>query len=1659
MPNLDLSPDISPRSQSPVDPIKSNGHSIPLQKQIQPARPRDETSGDGSRPATSSSVTFTSFNPGGTLNQRNIDNEFPFGNGCAQSTEYDDTPNSTVITPQTTRSERPKKPDAPNTPGKRSVQFSRPEISAEDWAPMRPTSRRTIAGEGDATGQSLVSKFKAFTGISSPSGRSFSATAVRSTDGTMPPDFASPQYDTRNHTLIEEDSDADADSEESTNEEPSRRKRKRMMRRRSRRIDSDGTQTAPASPSAPPTPRPGFLSSHSSFGFSPLDLRPHFLHRRATTSDMSPDAEDRQGVSEDEGRSRLRESTWQRSRAWMHGPRGFSYAGRATHSGRQSPRRPSNFRKITGLRASEIQDGLMSPFKRPRPRGSRPPSFSAQRWRQIKASIKNLGQRKKAEMTIDHLKSAALVAELMAGAPAVIFLASQFQKDDHGHRRMPILLEQLKINIKDKYQIENAGDRHPYFRIELEYGSGETRMKWDIRRALSDFAKLHAKYKLVRSRQKYLQIKDRNGRAKLPHFPRSAFIPYLKGMGTLLGSDSEEEDSKDNDADATDGAGGTEKPKNKRQKSSISRRKDSSISEMSVAGAAIARAGSIASAVAGPSAKKEAFPEHQRKKLELYLQQLIRCMMFRPECNRLCRFFELSILGVRLASEGTYHGKEGMLLIQSSQALDYKKSIGPKHYGHKWFLVRHSYIVCVDNPESMDIYDVILVDCDFKLQAKQRLRDTASAKDLAVVAKDSSTPQHVLKIENSERKLRLLAKSEHLIEQFENSIRYMMEHTPWQLKNRYDSFAPPRDNVRCQWLVDGRDYFWVVSRSIAQAREVIYIHDWWLSPEIYLQRPPAISHKWRLDRLLKRKADEGVKIFIIMYRNVQNAIPIDSDYSKAALLELSPNVYVQRSPQQFRQNQFFWAHHEKLVLIDHMVAFVGGIDLCFGRWDSPHHDVVDDKLTGFENATSPRDSDHVQLWPGKDYSNPRVQDFYSLEKPYEEMYDRSKIPRMPWHDVHMQVIGQPARDLSRHFTQRWNFLLHQKKPSRPTPFLLPAPDLDPRDVEELGLDGTCTVQMLRSCTDWSIGTRDKTEHSIMNAYVDLIENSQHFVYIENQFFITTSEWNGNKIENGIGQALVDRIKRAAANGENWKAVILIPLIPGFQNRVDDTDGTSVRLIMECQYRSICRGETSIFGKLKAVNIIPENYIQFYSLRNWGRIGPLKQLVTEQLYIHAKIMVVDDRWAIIGSANINERSQLGSRDSECAALVYDTDMLPSTMGGKPFQVGRFPHTLRMSLMREHLGLDVDALHEEELEAEEDDFQSDEYDSDYSKTDSSRADTERRGFDQMAEMGRDGASEPFPQVENDPTFKSPTSANSEGNFSLPPPSFPLIASQLDLPPSQLPPLPALDDSDIGGPQNPYAGLHPLLATTDNPYIHKDAMKDPLDIHFFEGIWRRVAENNTKLYRTIFRCQPDNQVTRWDQYHNWMAYTDLLAKAQGVSKSKESTEAQSIGKSGPPGTGSTLPDARLSGTLGERLCSPAEKGDSLMEKVTRPLSKDQRRSMEKNESSQEMSEKQQLPVRPHTSADPPPDPHHLKIIVPVSETQRPVSEATSQTRRRRATTKSSKPSLNTPESMMINLRDANQLAERIQGHLIVFPYHWLSDEDWLQKYQVDRMAPLEI
>ena len=99
-----------------------------------------------------------------------------------------------------------------------------------------------------------------------------------------------------------------------------------------------------------------------------------------------------------------------------------------------------------------------------------------------------------------------------------------------------------------------------------------------------------------------------------------------------------------------------------------------------------------------------------------------------------------------------------------------------------------------------------------------------------------------------------------------------------------------------------------------------------------------------------------------------------------------------------------------------------------GRWDTPAHPLIDDDAS----------PEFPTIFPGKDYANSRVLDFKELDKPFEDLFARDKVPRQPWHDVGLQIIGQPARDLSRHYIQR--FVTPKPSSSSPRPLLITRAD-------------------------------------------------------------------------------------------------------------------------------------------------------------------------------------------------------------------------------------------------------------------------------------------------------------------------------------------------------------------------------------------------------------------------------------------------------------------------------------------------------------------------------------------------------------------------------------------------------------------------------------------
>uniref|UniRef100_A0A8C1WN06 Phospholipase n=1 Tax=Cyprinus carpio TaxID=7962 RepID=A0A8C1WN06_CYPCA len=613
-------------------------------------------------------------------------------------------------------------------------------------------------------------------------------------------------------------------------------------------------------------------------------------------------------------------------------------------------------------------------------------------------------------------------------------------------------------------------------------------------------------------------------------------------------------------------------------------------------------------------------------------------------------------------------------------------------WSRRWLVVKDSFLLYMSRDPGVVSF-VLLFDPELKVLVGRVYTDT----------------KHGVCIENFSRKLVIKCSSYRQAQWWSHEIRSLSERCDFLQMHRFEGFAPPRLDTLTKWYVNGNGYFSDVADALEQAKEEIFITDWWLSPEVFLKRP-ATGTYWRLDKILRRKAEQGVKVCVLLYKEVEMALGINSGYSKRTLMNLHPNIKVMRHPDHVASVVFLWAHHEKMVAIDQSVAFVGGLDLAFGRWDDSDYRLSDlePPKTG-SNAEAARESDAVDgsavpltepvsecedevdlscnalLWLGKDYNNFIKRDWKQLDQPFQDNVDRTQVPRIPWRDLGAVHHGKAARDLARHFIQRWNFtkIFKNKYKGDFYPYLLPKSHCT-ADKLPFTIPGAskASVQVLRSVDRWSAGT---CEHSILNAYIHVIENSEHYIYLENQFFISCSDQKN--VLNTIGDAIVKRILRAHSEGKKYRVFVVIPLLPGFEGDISQGGGNAIQAILHFTYRTINRGEHSILSRLKEqMQDEWTQYISLCGLRTHSELG--QSPVTELIYIHSKALIADDRCYIIGSANINDRSMLGIRDSELAVLVEDEERVPSVMNGEEYQAGPLALALRKECFSVLLGAKSD-----------------------------------------------------------------------------------------------------------------------------------------------------------------------------------------------------------------------------------------------------------------------------------------------------------------------------------------------------------------------------------
>jgi len=266
---------------------------------------------------------------------------------------------------------------------------------------------------------------------------------------------------------------------------------------------------------------------------------------------------------------------------------------------------------------------------------------------------------------------------------------------------------------------------------------------------------------------------------------------------------------------------------------------------------------------------------------------------------------------------------------------------------------------------------------------------------------------------------------------------------------------------RISFVVDADGYFRLFRRACEKAERSILILGWDFDSRTVLEqeegKPPVILGDF-LNALAKRNRRLHVKILDWDY-----PIVYGMDRELPPTLGLSWKTHRRVDFRYDDTHPVAGSHHQKVVIIDDKLAFVGGLDLTNKRWDTCDH-----------HADDPR----------------RVHE----EKPYP-----------PFHDVMMAVDGPIVEHIGAIVRERWRNAtgetIHPVKVDSD-----PWPDLMPVHVEQ--------GQVAVSCTAPPSEGREAVRQ-IEDLYLDMIMAAKRYIYVENQYF--TSESVGEALKARLAQ--------------------------------------------------------------------------------------------------------------------------------------------------------------------------------------------------------------------------------------------------------------------------------------------------------------------------------------------------------------------------------------------------------------------------------------------------------------------------------------------------------------------------------------------------------------
>ena len=401
---------------------------------------------------------------------------------------------------------------------------------------------------------------------------------------------------------------------------------------------------------------------------------------------------------------------------------------------------------------------------------------------------------------------------------------------------------------------------------------------------------------------------------------------------------------------------------------------------------------------------------------------------------------------------------------------------------------------------------------------------------------------------------------------------------------------------RVAFLVDGAAYFSAVRAAAAQARRSIFILGWDIDSRMRLVPEGADDGLPEplgdfLNALAKRSRKLRIYIlnwdFAMLYAPDREVLPrykLGWRTHRRVRFELDGAHPVGSS------------HHQKVVVIDDAMAFVGGLDLTHCRWDTPEH-----------RADDPR-----RKHPGGE-----------------------ACP--PFHDLQVAVDGKAAAALGDLARERWRRATGKSPKVSPGGGADPWPESLEPDLQDVPVGIARTLPKYDGY---------EAAQEIKALHLDAIAAARHSLYLENQYFSAAS----------IADALAERL----AEPEGPEVALI--------SRADDNawlEEVTIGVMRARLHRRLCDAAPT------------DRYNSFYP--------QVPGLGDAFLNVHSKVLIADDEFVTIGSANLNNRSM--GFDSECnlAIEACGEERIRSAI-----------RAFRHRLLAEHLGTDDHAVAAKEQE---------------------------------------------------------------------------------------------------------------------------------------------------------------------------------------------------------------------------------------------------------------------------------------------------------------------------------------------------------------------------